>query len=113
MSNLFKKVACFTDIHFGLKSNSSVHNQDCEDFVDWYIAKANDDCCDCASFADDGCVCECHESNDWEFERCDICKLRADEFIYPDEDAVDGEEPRICIACSNKGFYWGEFGWYI
>ena len=40
MSNLFKKAAVFTDIHFGLKSNSQVHNQDCEDFVDWYISKA-------------------------------------------------------------------------
>ena len=38
--SLFKKVACFTDIHFGLKSNSSTHNQDCEDFVDWFIANA-------------------------------------------------------------------------
>lgn len=37
---LFKKVACFTDIHFGLKSNSVAHNQDCEDFVDWFIAEA-------------------------------------------------------------------------
>jgi DNA repair exonuclease SbcCD nuclease subunit len=37
---LFKKVACFTDIHFGLKSNSQTHNQDCEDFVDWFIRKA-------------------------------------------------------------------------
>lgn len=37
---LFKKVACFTDIHFGLKSNSNTHNQDCEDFVDWFIAEA-------------------------------------------------------------------------
>lgn len=37
---LFKKVACFTDIHFGLKSNSAVHNQDCEDFVDWFIQEA-------------------------------------------------------------------------
>ena len=44
MSDLFKKAACLTDIHFGLKSNSSVHNQDCEDFVDWFIktAKEND-----------------------------------------------------------------------
>jgi DNA repair exonuclease SbcCD nuclease subunit len=40
MSNLFKRVACFTDIHFGLKSNSNAHNQDCEDFVDWFIAEA-------------------------------------------------------------------------
>jgi DNA repair exonuclease SbcCD nuclease subunit len=37
---MFKKVACFTDIHFGLKSNSQTHNQDCEDFVDWFIAEA-------------------------------------------------------------------------
>jgi len=37
---LFKKVAAFTDIHFGLKSNSSTHNRDCEDFVDWFIMEA-------------------------------------------------------------------------
>jgi len=39
---LFKKVACFTDIHFGLKSNSSTHNRDCEEFVDWFIKEARD-----------------------------------------------------------------------
>lgn len=38
--SLFKKVACFTDIHFGLKTNSQTHNQDCEDFVDWFIEEA-------------------------------------------------------------------------
>ena len=43
---MFKKVACFTDIHFGLKSNSAVHNQDCEDFVDWFIAEAKKEGCD-------------------------------------------------------------------
>ena len=53
MSNLFKKVACFTDIHFGLKSNSSVHNQDCEEFVDWYIAKAKEEGCDTGIFMGD------------------------------------------------------------
>lgn len=37
MSNLFKKVACFTDIHYGAKSNSEVHNQDCLDFTNWFI----------------------------------------------------------------------------
>ena len=34
---MFKKAAVFTDIHFGLKSNSKVHNDDCEEFIDWYI----------------------------------------------------------------------------
>ena len=53
MSNLFKKVACFTDIHFGLKSNSSVHNQDCEDFVDWYITRAKEEGCDTGIFMGD------------------------------------------------------------
>ena len=50
---LFRKVACFTDIHFGLKSNSQVHNQDCEDFVDWYIAKAKEEGCDTGIFLGD------------------------------------------------------------
>ena len=37
---LFKKVAAFTDIHFGLKSNSATHNNDCEEFVDWFIEES-------------------------------------------------------------------------
>ena len=53
MTNLFKKIACFTDIHFGLKSNSSVHNKDCEDFVDWYITKAKEEGCDTGIFMGD------------------------------------------------------------
>ena len=53
VNNLFKKIACFTDIHFGLKSNSNVHNQDCEDFVDWYIAKAKEEGCDTGIFMGD------------------------------------------------------------
>jgi DNA repair exonuclease SbcCD nuclease subunit len=50
---LFKKVACFTDIHFGLKSNSATHNQDCEDFVDWFIKEAKKEQCDTCIFLGD------------------------------------------------------------
>lgn len=50
---MFKKVACFTDIHFGLKSNSQTHNQDCEEFVDWYIAEAKKAGCDTGIFMGD------------------------------------------------------------
>ena len=50
---LFKKVACFTDIHFGLKSNSQVHNNDCEEFVDWFIEKAKAEGCETAIFLGD------------------------------------------------------------
>jgi len=50
---LFKKVACFTDIHFGLKSNSQTHNQDCENFVDWFIATAKEQGCETCIFLGD------------------------------------------------------------
>jgi DNA repair exonuclease SbcCD nuclease subunit len=51
--NLFKKVAVCTDIHFGLKSNSIVHNQDCEQFVDWFIETAKAQGCETGMFLGD------------------------------------------------------------
>lgn len=39
-NQLFNKVACFTDIHFGKSSNSEDYNIKCEQFVDWFIEKA-------------------------------------------------------------------------
>ena len=53
MSNLFKKTAVCTDIHFGLKSNSLVHNQDCEQFIDWFIATARANGCETGMFLGD------------------------------------------------------------
>lgn len=53
MSNLFKKAAVCTDIHFGLKSNSLQHNQDCADFIDWFIAKAKEENCETCFFLGD------------------------------------------------------------
>jgi DNA repair exonuclease SbcCD nuclease subunit len=51
--NLFKKVACFTDLHVGLKGNSSTHLRDCEEFVDWYIDNAKKQGCDTGIFLGD------------------------------------------------------------
>ena len=53
MANLFKKAIVFTDIHFGLKSNSLLHNQDCEKFVDWIIATAKEQGCETGMFLGD------------------------------------------------------------
>jgi len=53
MANLFKKAAVFTDIHFGLKSNSKTHNDDCERFVDWYIETAKANGCEVGIFCGD------------------------------------------------------------
>jgi len=53
MSNLFKKAAIFTDIHFGLKSNSQLHNEDCLAFVKWATAKAKAEGCETCLFLGD------------------------------------------------------------
>ena len=51
--SLFKKVAVCTDIHFGLKSNSLQHNQDCSDFIDWFIKTAKENGCETGMFLGD------------------------------------------------------------
>jgi hypothetical protein len=51
--SLFKKVACFTDIHFGLKGGSRTHNTDCEQFVDWFCNTAQANGCETAIFLGD------------------------------------------------------------
>lgn len=53
MTKLFKKAAALTDIHFGLKSNSVEHNQDCLDFVAWFIETAKSQNCETAFFLGD------------------------------------------------------------
>jgi DNA repair exonuclease SbcCD nuclease subunit len=50
---LFKKAAVFTDIHFGNKSNSRIHNDDCEEFVDWFIDTAKANGCETGIFCGD------------------------------------------------------------
>ena len=53
MSNLFKTAAIFTDLHLGMKSNSSVHNQDCENYIDWFIQLVKQQQCDIILFLGD------------------------------------------------------------
>ena len=35
----FKKIAIFSDLHLGRRSNSKVHNQDCLDYISWFCAQ--------------------------------------------------------------------------
>ena len=53
MSNLFKKAIAFTDIHFGNKSNSYTHNEDCLAFVEWVIQTAKQENCETCLFLGD------------------------------------------------------------
>jgi hypothetical protein len=50
---LFKKAACFTDIHFGMKGGSRTHNSDCEDFVKWFCEEAKKEGCETCIFLGD------------------------------------------------------------
>ncbi len=50
---MFKKAAVFTDIHLGMKGNSRVHNQDCENYIDWYIDTAKANGCETGLFCGD------------------------------------------------------------
>jgi DNA repair exonuclease SbcCD nuclease subunit len=83
MTNLFKKAAVFTDIHFGLKSNSTLHNEDCLTFVKWATAKAREEGCETALFL-----------GDWHNNRASInivtlnYSLRALEHLNDNFDAV-------------------------
>ena len=83
MSNLFKKVAICTDIHFGLKSNSTQHNEDCLNCIKWFTAKAQEEGCETAMFL-----------GDWHNNRASInivtlnYSLRALEHLNDNFDAV-------------------------
>lgn len=48
-----RKGAFFTDIHFGKKSNSPVHNQDCLNYVSWFCEQTIKNKCDYVSFMGD------------------------------------------------------------
>lgn len=43
LTRSYKKTAAFTDLHLGRKSNCSVHNTDCFDFVTWFCENVKSD----------------------------------------------------------------------
>lgn len=51
--NLFKKIAAFTDLHIGGRSNSQTHLTDCEEFVDWFIETSQKNGCETGIFLGD------------------------------------------------------------
>lgn len=50
---LFKKAAVFTDIHFGGHNNSDLHNNDCLEFMYWFVDMAYKNDCDTCIFLGD------------------------------------------------------------
>ena len=88
---LFKKVACFTDIHFGLKSNSQTHNQDCEDFVDWFITEAKKAGCETCIFL-----------GDWHHNRNSISLVTLDASLRCLEKLGAAFDFQVIMICSIK-----------
>lgn len=50
---MFKKAIVFTDLHFGLKSNSQLHNEDCLSFIKWATDLGKKNGCNTALFLGD------------------------------------------------------------
>ena len=50
---MFKKAAVFSDLHLGLKSNSQTHNNDCEEYINWFIENAKKNNCETGIFCGD------------------------------------------------------------
>lgn len=53
MDNLFKRSVSFSDIHIGLKNNSTEHNDDCMDFLKWMISESKKRNCETCFFLGD------------------------------------------------------------
>ena len=53
MTNLFKKAILWTDLHFGLKSNSDSHNIDCINYINWMTDIAKKENCETCFFLGD------------------------------------------------------------
>ena len=53
MKNLFKRAMIFTDIHYGLKSNSDQLNDDCLNFTKWAVELGRQHQCDSCLFLGD------------------------------------------------------------
>ncbi len=51
--SLFKRAAFCTDIHFGLKGDSEIHNSDCIEFLEWFCQQTRLHECDTVIFLGD------------------------------------------------------------
>jgi len=92
--NLFKKAAVFTDIHFGLKSNSFSHNEDCLNFVLWSIEVAKEQGCE-----------TCIMMGDWHNNRASISLVTLNYSIQALE-ALSRSFERVLIIPGNHDLYY-------
>ena len=93
---MFKKVACFTDIHFGLKNNSRIHNIDCEQFVEWFCETATTQNCDTCIFL-----------GDWHHNRATI-NVSTMNYTVANIDKLSRSFEKVYLIMGNHDLYYRE-----
>jgi len=94
MDNLFKKAACFTDLHLGLRQNSRLHLDDCDRFVTWFIDEAKVRGCETCIFL-----------GDWQHHRSSINVATMNESIKQLKRLNDSFEKVYFITGNHDLFY--------
>lgn len=94
--NLFKKAAVFTDIHWGLKSNSIQHSRDCEGFVEWFIEQAKQEGCETCLFL-----------GDWHNHRASI-NLQTLSYSVKSVEKLSQAFERVYMIMGNHDLYYRE-----
>jgi len=90
----FNKAAIFTDIHYGLKNNSEQHNQDCDQFVDWFIEQANINECETFIFM-----------GDWHHSRHTINVSTLNHSVHSLEKLIDNFDRTYMIIGNHDLYY--------
>lgn len=94
MANLFKRAAVFTDIHWGLKSNSIQHNTDCSNFVEWFIKEAKKNECETCFFL-----------GDWNHHRATI-NIQTLQFGLRALERLNAEFEQVFFVVGNHDLYY-------
>lgn len=89
-----KKVAMWTDIHFGKKNNSIQHNQDCLDFVRWF----------CKRVREEGGVSHAIFLGDW-FENRNAVNVMTMTFAYEALEALNSLNLPVYVIIGNHDLY--------
>lgn len=88
------RLALLTDIHFGRKNNSEIHNQDCIDYIDWFCEQTVKNNCDVIVFL-----------GDWHEHRAAINALTLD-YSYKAAEKLNSLNLPIYFIVGNHDMYY-------
>lgn len=88
------KAAIFTDIHFGRKNNSIIHNEDCKNFITWFVDKSISNSVDHVIFM-----------GDW-FEERDSVNTLTFKYAMDCAQALNDMGPPIYFIVGNHDLYY-------